>query len=167
MNDDDTCPATRTRVGASPPDQKKGASDPMTPKKTVEKFMQTWRHAPLRDGLSMVDPDGLTWISHAGGATGLERNRGTEFTIRRWLELLQPIVDEMPGGLEVIAHRVVADGDWVVVDTESLGTVTEVARYNMRYTFWFEVRTGRIVQLRQFFDSKYGEQFFANRHFEA
>lgn len=138
-----------------------------TPKEVVTTFMNAWRENPLRDALPLVDPDGPTWISNAGGASGLERNTGTEFTIRRWVELLHPIVSEMPGGLEVIAHRMIAEDNWVAVDTESLGTVSETARYNMRYTFWFNVKDGKIVAMKQFFDSKYGEQFFANVHFES
>ena len=136
------------------------------PKSVAVGFMETWHHEPLRRGLPHVDPDGPVWISHAAGATGMQPNNGTEFTLRRWLELLDPIVARMPDGLEVIRHRTIAEGEWVAVDTESRGALTD-AIYNMRYTFWFRVRDGRVQEMKQFFDTKYGEQFFLNSHFET
>lgn len=134
-------------------------------KELVKDFMATWKSSPLHDGLHFVDPSGPMWISDAAGATGNERNTGTEFTILRWLQLLQPIVDAMPAGLEIINHRMIAESEWVAVDAESLGRLNEHAQYNMRYTFWFNVRDNKIVAMKQFYDSKYGQQFFASYKF--
>ncbi|NEN79163.1 nuclear transport factor 2 family protein [Nocardioides zeae] len=140
-------------------------SDTPTPREVVTAFMETWRDRPLHDGAAFLAPGATAWLAHAAGAGGTEPNTGTTFSGQRWLELLQPIVDRMPGGLTVHLHRVVADGAWVVVDTESRGEVPPSSVYNMRYTFWFHVEDGLVTELRQFFDTKYGEQFFLDAHF--
>ena len=37
----------------------------------------------------------------------------------------------------------------------------------MRHTFWFRVQDGLITKLPQFFDTRYGGQFFFDAHFQS
>ncbi|MGW4481678.1 nuclear transport factor 2 family protein [Rhodococcus triatomae] len=129
-------------------------------------MMQCWENGDFDRARSLVADGATAWLAHADGATGAQPNGGTSMSLIRWLELLDGVVREMPRGLAVTTHRMIAEGDWVAADVESVGETDDGRVYNMRYTFWFEVRSDRIHRLKQFFDTKYGEQFFLDRNKE-
>lgn len=128
-------------------------------------MLQSWTEDELGKSRLLIHPGATAWLAHAAGAMGSEPNTGTEFGLDRWLDLLEGSIENMPNGLEIIVHRIIAEGQWVSADVESRGELVDGRVYNMRYTFWFQVIDGRIHHLKQFFDTKYGEQFFLNRHF--
>lgn len=135
-------------------------------KALVTSLFETWTTNDLARACTLVDEDGPAWLAHAAGAHDAEPNLGTELTLRRWISLLQGVLDQMPEGLQVLVHRMVCEGEWVVAEVESRGALTD-GRVYKHYTFWFEVQDGVIRGLRQFFDTKYGEQFFPNAHFQV
>lgn len=127
-------------------------------------MLRTWADNDLQRARTLIADDSTAWLAHAAGAQGAEPNRGTSFSLERWLDLLQGVLDLMPTGLQVIVHRMIAEGEWVAADVESVGSLRNGRVYNMRYTFWFRIRDGKIHELKQFFDTRYGEQFFLHRH---
>ncbi|WP_209121016.1 nuclear transport factor 2 family protein [Alkalihalobacillus sp. BA299] len=136
------------------------------PKEVALAMLQSWSEEGLGQSRSLIHPGSTAWLAHAAGATGSESNTGTEFGIDRWLDLLAGSIDSMPNGLKIIVHRIIAEDQWVSAEVESRGELTDGRVYNMRYTFWFQVIDGRIYHMKQYFDTKYGEQFFLNSHFE-
>lgn len=134
-------------------------------KDVANAMLRTWADNDLERARTLIAADATAWLAHAAGAVGSEPNCGTSFSLERWLDLLQGVLDLMPTGLDVIVHRMLAENEWVVADVESRGPLADGRIYNMRYTFWFCIRDGKIHELKQFFDTRYGEQFFLQRHF--
>lgn len=147
---------------AGPPAPQLGAGASV--KEVAAAMFGTWADADFARARTLIAGGAVAWLAHAAGAAGAEPNRGTSFGLDRWLDLLEGVVAMMPSGLEVIVHRMIAEDEWVTADVESVGPLADGRVYNMRYTFWFHVRDGKIVELRQFFDTRYGEQFFLDRH---
>lgn len=136
-------------------------------KDVARAMMRSWETGDFDESRSLIADGSTAWLAHAGGAAGAEPNSGTSFTLLRWIDLLEGVVREMPSGLSVTAHRLIAEDNWVAADVESRGELADGRVYNMRYTFWFDVRDGLVHQLKQFFDTKYGEQFFLERNRET
>lgn len=128
-------------------------------KSIARAFIETWERNDLKTARTMIADDSMVWLAHTYGVPH-GPNPGTSFGLPRWIELLQEAIDRMPKGIRMTIHRMVAEDGWVAVDTESHGDVDNGKLYNMRYTFWFEVRGGKIRTLKQFFDTQYGNSFF-------
>jgi ketosteroid isomerase-like protein len=126
----------------------------------VAAMFESWSANDLERARGLLAPGAEAWLASAPGGSDTTANPGRAMAATRWLDLLQGVLDQLPGGLQVIVHRRVGDGEWVAAEVESRGTLTDGRLYNMRYTFWFEVHDGRIHQLRQYFDTDYGRQFF-------
>lgn len=58
-----------------------------------------------------------------------------------------------PQGLKFTAERVVAEGDWVCLEMRSRGEHVSGRTYANHYTYWFEIKDGKITQLREWLDT--------------
>jgi ketosteroid isomerase-like protein len=134
-------------------------------KDVANAMFMTWADNDFARARGLIAAGSTAWLAHAAGAQGAQPNSGTSFGLDRWLDLLEGVVILMPQGLEMKVHRLIAEGEWVAADVESVGPLADGRVYNMRYTFWLRIRDGKIHELKQFFDTKYGEQFFLQRHF--
>ena len=128
-------------------------------KRVALAFVHQWSEPGLGAAHALIADGDVAFLAHAPGAPGGE-NPGTTFPLLRWLELLAVAIADMPAGLEMRVHRVVAEGDWVAVEAESHSRVRDGRLYNMRYTFWLQVADEKVRELRQYFDTKYGTDFF-------
>ena len=70
---------------------------------------------------------------------------GTTFPLVRWLQLLEEALAGMPEGIELIIHRLIAEGEWAVAEVESRGYLSDGRLYNMPYTFWLRFATARFT----------------------
>jgi ketosteroid isomerase-like protein len=134
-------------------------------KDVANAMFRTWADNDFARARALIAAGSTAWLAHAASAQGAQPNSGTSFGLDRWLDLLEGIVKVMPQGLEMTVHRMIAEDEWVAADVESVGPLPDGRVYNMRYTFWLHIRDGQVHELRQFFDTKYGEQFFLQRHF--
>ena len=60
-----------------------------------------------------------------------------------------------PEGLRFSEERIVAEGDWVVLEMKSSGRHVSGRTYENHYTYWFEIAGGKIRQLREWLDTKH------------
>ena len=104
--------------------------------------------------------DAMVWLAARDPDETSREHHGTTMPAKRWLELLQKTVDQMPDQLTIIVHRLVADDSSAAAEVESRGELRDGRLYNMRYTFWFEIRSGLVHELKQYFDTAYGQAFF-------
>jgi ketosteroid isomerase-like protein len=58
-----------------------------------------------------------------------------------------------PRGLEFTVERVVAEGDWVCLEMRSSGQHVSGRPYANHYTYWFEIKDGKITQLKEWLDT--------------
>ena len=58
-----------------------------------------------------------------------------------------------PEGLAFKTERLVAEGDWVCLEMRSEGRHVSGHDYANHYTYWFEIKDGRITQLKEWLDT--------------
>lgn len=63
------------------------------------------------------------------------------------------VYQAFPQGLEFRAERLVAEGDWVVLEMRSEGAHASGRRYANHYSYWIEIRDGKFRQLREWLDT--------------
>ena len=68
-------------------------------------------------------------------------------------DLLRPLNDQFEGPNTVVATRVIADGDVVVVEGRNLSTTKRGAPYPNRYCWVFEMRGGQAVRVTEYCDT--------------
>ncbi len=129
------------------------------PKAIARAMIDSWVANDLEKARTLIAENSSAWLAHTFGVSS-GANKGTMFPLSRWLELLQEAIDRMPKGLGMVIHKMVAEDNWVVVELESHGYLEDGRLYNVPYTFWFDVRDGKIRELRQYFDTKYALSFF-------
>ncbi len=61
-----------------------------------------------------------------------------------------------PRGLKFSVERIVAEGDWVCLEMRSRGEHVSGRTYANHYTYWFELKNGKITQLREWLDTLHG-----------
>ena len=59
-----------------------------------------------------------------------------------------------PRGLNFSAERLVAEGDWVCLEMRSSGEHVGGRTYANHYSYWFEIKDGKITQLKEWLDTK-------------
>jgi ketosteroid isomerase-like protein len=126
----------------------------------VAAMFDSWTANDLDRARVLLAPGATAWLASVPTGGDSTVNPGRAIPADRWLDLLQGVLDQIPEGLQVVVHRQLTDGAWVAAEVESRGSLTDGRLYNMRYTFWFELHDGRIRQIRQYFDTEYGAQFF-------
>jgi ketosteroid isomerase-like protein len=65
------------------------------------------------------------------------------------------IFEVFPEGLKFTIHDMVAEGDKVAVEAESLGEHISGQTYNNQYHFLFEFRDGKLVKLKEYMDTEH------------
>lgn len=129
-------------------------------KALARQFISLWTNrTALEKARPLIDANGTAWMAHTFGVTSGE-NKGTTYPLPRWIDLLQEAVDLMPEGLHMTLHNLVGEGGWVVAAVESHGHLADGRLYNLHYTFWFNIRDGKIRELKQYFDTKYAVGYF-------
>jgi len=63
------------------------------------------------------------------------------------------IFQVFPRGLDFHAERMIAEGDWVCLEMRSYGEHVSGRTYENHYTYWFEIRDGKITQLKEWLDT--------------
>jgi ketosteroid isomerase-like protein len=61
-----------------------------------------------------------------------------------------------PEGLKFTTERVVAEGDWVCLEMRSSGKHVSGRDYANHYTYWFEIKDGKVTQLKEWLDTLHG-----------
>ncbi len=68
-----------------------------------------------------------------------------------------------PEGLRFEAVRMVAEGDWVCLEMRSGGHHVGGTEYGNHYTYWFEIRDGKITQLKEWLDTLHANEVLCSQ----
>lgn len=131
-----------------------------TPEAVARHFIASLADDDLASARDLLAAGATAWLASAPPGATPGRHAGRSFPATRWLDLLQVVLDQVDGRLELLVHDVIADDRRAVLEVESHGPLADGRTYTMRYCFWFEVDDGRIAALRQYFDTDHGRQFF-------
>jgi steroid delta-isomerase-like uncharacterized protein len=64
------------------------------------------------------------------------------------------VYDAFPGGISFLVNSIIAEGDRVAVEAESVGEHVSGQTYNNQYVFLFTLRDGKIVELKEYLDTE-------------
>lgn len=118
-------------------------------KKLVADFFAHFKRKDVQGALDMMAPDATWWI---GGKPELFPICGLK-TKAQIGEILQSLVPTTRDGLAITPKGMVAEGDKVAVEAESLGVLGNGRTYNNEYHFLVTVRDGKIAAVKEYLDT--------------
>lgn len=120
----------------------------MTSKQVVEGFFSALNEGALDKAFSNVADDVRWWVPGALPFSGTKNKAG-------YLQIAGMIQKGFPGGLTFELHAFTVEGERVAVEAESKGDHANGKHYNNRYHFVFVVRSGQIVEVKEYMDTQH------------
>jgi uncharacterized protein len=77
------------------------------------------------------------------------------FTKDQIVAAADQVLAMFPEGLNFTVHSIVAEGDRVAVEAESLGRHASGKTYNQKYHFLMQWRDGQLVHLKEYMDTEH------------
>ncbi len=115
-------------------------------KKLVEEFFQLFSDAKVEQAFTMVSDDVSWWVP------GTLPFSGTK-TKAQYLRVVALIQSGFPGGLRLTLKGMIADGDKVAAEVESLGVHVNGKTYQNKYHFIFVVKDGKFSEVKEYMDT--------------
>ena len=94
-----------------------------------------------------------TWTVQVKDVPGAGVHRGKKGIIDDFLAPVRGLF--VPGDPKVEVDNIVSRGSLVAVETRGFGKMTSGKDYHNLYSWWVEVRDGRIFAIREYMDSHY------------
>ncbi len=122
-------------------------------KAVVQAYFDAVNKGHLTDALlDFMTEDVTWWIQQASPSAGLYEGKAG---IKRLFGIDIPIFTE---ALRVRVMRMVAEGSLVVAESEIGSRNKDGKVYLNQYTFWMEIRDGKICAVREYLDTLYAQQ---------
>ena len=103
--------------------------------------------------LALFDPN-MTWVVPGDlPPSGKHEGLGAVLDVMR-----QAFVNFVPGSFKVDVHSMLADGDNAAVEWTATAKLSKGGDYENHYAFFFEVRDGKIVLMREYADTQYARR---------
>jgi ketosteroid isomerase-like protein len=94
-----------------------------------------------------------TWTVQVKDVPGAGVHRGRKGIIDDFLAPVRGLFE--PGDPKVEIDNIVSKGSLVAVETRGIGQLKNGKRYHNLYSWWVEVRDGKVYALREYMDSHY------------
>jgi ketosteroid isomerase-like protein len=118
-------------------------------KALVSSFFASGNRGDLERCLEIID-DRVVWTNI--GTTKLSgRYVGKEALTT---ELLGPVFGRLKSGIRSTVDNMVAEGDFVVVQSRGQAETTEGRQYNNTYCHVFKIRDGKILEVTEYMDTE-------------
>jgi ketosteroid isomerase-like protein len=120
-------------------------------KQLALEFIDRFTANDIAGALDLMSEDATWWIAGKPDhlpAAGLY-NKG------RIGKLLYNMVGQLPGGLRMTVQGLIAEGDKVALEVESLGELRNGRIYNQQYHFLITVRAGKISGVKEYLDTQH------------
>lgn len=122
-------------------------------KAVVQAYFDAVNKGHLTDDLLDFMTDDVTWwIQQASPSAGLYEGKAG---VKRLFAIDIPIFS---APLEVRVVRMVAEGDLVSAEAEIRTRNKDGKAYQNQYTFWMQIREGKICAVREYLDTLYAQQ---------
>jgi ketosteroid isomerase-like protein len=108
------------------------------------------------DAAGMVEAMADDGIAQTMGNTPISETR----TRAQILAGAPLILSALPHGLEMKIHTVIAEGDSVAVEAESIGLHVSGKTYNNKYHWLFRMRDGKVALAREYMDTQHVADVF-------
>jgi ketosteroid isomerase-like protein len=122
-------------------------------KAVVQAYFDAVNKGHLTDDLLDFMTDDVTWwIQKASPSAGIYEGKAG---VKRLFSIDIPI---FTAALEVKIQRMLCEGDTVVAEAEIRSRNKNGKEYVNQYSFWFDVRDGKICRVREYLDTLYAQQ---------
>lgn len=121
-----------------------------------EKVVLDFFHTLSTGDLEKVRPllhEEATWTPQVQGIPGAGVHRGRKGIIDEFLAPVRGLFE--PGDPKVVIDNIVSKGPLVAVETRGVGRMRNGKEYRNVYSWWVEVRDGKIFAIREYMDSHY------------
>lgn len=126
-------------------------------KKLMRAFYEAGARGDMEACFEMLADD-VTWTN-----IGSTRFSGTYSGKPELLEkLLLPLFGQLKSGISSEIENMIAEGDQVVVQTNGTAETLSGAPYNNSYCQVVRIREGRIVEVKEYFDTALVNSVFGN-----
>ena len=122
-------------------------------KAVVKAYFDAVNKGHLTDDLLEFMTDDVTWwIQKASPSAGIYEGKAG---VKRLFSIDIPI---FTAALEVKILRMVCEGDTVVAEAEIRSKNKNAKEYLNQYSFWMDIRDGKICRIREYLDTLYAQQ---------
>jgi uncharacterized protein len=122
-------------------------------KGVVRAYFEAVNKGHLTDDLLDFMTDDVTWwIQKASPSAGIYEGKAG---VKRLFSIDIPIFS---APLQVKILRMVGEGDTVVAEAEITTANKDGEQYVNQYSFWIDVRDGKICRVREYLDTLYAQQ---------
>lgn len=118
-------------------------------KQLVATFFACFGRKDVQGALDMMSADATWWI---GGKPALFPICGLK-SKSQIADILNSLVPTTKDGLAITPRSMIAEGDKVACEAESLGVLGNGRTYNNEYHFLVEIRDGKIASVREYLDT--------------
>lgn len=118
-------------------------------KQIIQAFYDAGNRGDLEGCVALLDDD-VTWTN-----IGSTRFSGT-YTGKEALigNLLRPVFGQLKAGISSTIENVVAEADFVVVQSRGKADTKDGRPYNNQYCHVFRIRNGKISEVTEYFDTE-------------
>lgn len=121
-------------------------------KKLAHEFFGRFSAGDLDGALASMTDDATWWIAGKPELMGAVAGLKTRKQIDR---LLHGMIGQLKNGLKMTVKSMIAEGDKVAVEVESLGELQNGRTYNQEYHILLTIRDGKISEVREYLDTQH------------
>ena len=122
-------------------------------KALVERFLEVFSSGEVDAIMDMMTDDATWWVAGSWELSGTKDKQA-------FRELLSGISDLVDGPMKLTPKSIIAEGDKLAVEAESLAHFKNGRVYHGQYHFVFEIADGKIRRVREYLDTMYTRDIF-------
>ena len=110
------------------------------------------------EGIRAMLTDTAAWLPQAKDMPGAGSYRGRDVIVDEFLRPIRGLFERGSPSNEILS--LAASGSLVLVETHGTGKLKDGRPYDNRYAWAFEIRDGKIAEIREYLDSYYIVRLF-------
>jgi hypothetical protein len=120
-------------------------------KELARRFFDSFSSNDVAAALNLLSNDATWWIAGRPEQLPAAGNYSKEKLAR----LFQTMAGQLPDGLKMTVKSLIAEGDKVALEVESLGRWQNGRVYNQQYHFLVTIRDEKICEVKEYLDTQH------------